>query len=330
MLTIKGTHFRDALSTRGTVVTMGNFDGVHRGHQKVILEARARARRRQCSLAVITFDPHPEQVLSPEAAPKLLTTVEEKEWIMNRLGVDVLWVLPFTLELAGLPADAFFRRFVIEEAGAQEIVLGHDHRFGTGAQGNFSLVRDLTHRTNIKADILKPEMVEGQAVSSTWIRKWVSHGDFENAMHLLGYPYLISGQVVRGRGLGREMGFPTINLGLVQLNKLLPPPGIYSAQVCAQNRIYDGAFYLGRKPTFGGNETSLEIHLLDFNGDLYGAHVLIYMRRKLREDRKFDSVDSLARQIQADIAQIRAGRNPKQENMPPEMENFSSMEDLCP
>lgn len=318
----------------GAVVTMGNFDGVHRGHQKVIAEARRRADKRGVDLVVISFDPHPEQLISPETAPKLLTTVEEKQWIMERLGVDTLWIIPFTTKLAAVSAENFFRRFVIKEAGAVEVVLGHDHRFGAGARGDFAMVKHLTEGTSIKAEMIHPEQVPGAngteagTVSSTLIRKWVSRGDFDQANRLLGYPFLISGQVVHGRGLGREMGFPTINLDLIPANKLLPSPGIYYAQAVVQGCLREGAFYVGNQPTFGGNRIGIELHLLDFSGDLYGAHVLIYMRGKVREDRKFDSADSLAQQIKTDVARIRALA--KENSRKNKEYNLIIMEDLCP
>jgi riboflavin kinase/FMN adenylyltransferase len=286
-------------------VAIGNFDGVHLGHRKVVEILKKRAVKCKGASVVVAFDPHPEHVLSPETGPKLLTTVDEKRVLLEELGVDAFVALAFDTALAELPPLQFIRRYMLEQLGAGEIVVGRDHRFGRRAEGDADFIRKTARELGLRTEVVEPVLQGGKQVSSTWIRKWLAHGDLERANALLGHPYLIAGEVVRGEGVGRRLGFPTCNLRAASPHKLVPSGGVYRAKVKVGESTFSGAFYVGSRPTFEGALQRMEVHLLDFNGDLYGEYVLLYVFQRIREDRKFRNAEELSVQIQQDVEMIR-------------------------
>jgi riboflavin kinase / FMN adenylyltransferase len=300
-----------------TVATVGTFDGVHRGHQAVVAEvvrrARAGGRGEGGGLAslIVTFDPHPLEVLNPPAAPRLLTLPDEKRELLAGLGLDRIELLPFTPELARLSPEEFIRRVLRAEHGMQQLVLGYDHAFGRGRTGDVELVRRLAREDGFAVDVVDAVRDDGQPISSSLIRTAVAHGDLAAAERWLGRRYILKGVVERGAGRGRTIGIPTINLAPPDERKLLPPDGVYAVWVAVGKREtgngkrYGGMMNQGPRPTFGIAARALEIHLFDFAGELYGESVSVEWVRRLRDVQTFPSRQALVEQIERDAALAR-------------------------
>ena len=288
------------------VVTVGTFDGVHRGHQAVLAEIVARARRRGGESVVVTFDPHPLAVVNPAAVPRLLTLPAERQRLLMASGVDRVVTLPFTPELSRLGPEEFVRDVLRRQVGMDELVLGHDHAFGRGRAGDVDVVRRIGVADGFRVDVVDAVRQDGQPISSTLIRAAVAHGDLALAARWLGRPYAALGEVTRGAGRGRTIGVPTINLPVPDGRKLLPPDGVYAVWVTVEGRgRYGGMMNQGSRPTFGVAERGLEVHLFDFSGDLYGETVLVEWVRLLREVQTFASREALVDQLGRDAAAAR-------------------------
>jgi riboflavin kinase/FMN adenylyltransferase len=287
------------------VVTVGNFDGVHRGHQALVKAAVEGAQETNGISAVLSFDPHPSHVLSPDRAPEALVTVDQKEELLARLGVDRLVLLPFTVELSRrTPAD--FAETVLGRAlGARRVVVGTNFRFGRGRSGDVALLKRLGSELGFDVVAVEPVFHEGAPISSTRIREALARGAVGGARELLGRPFFVDGDVVHGDGRGRTIGVPTANLAL--RNETLPRPGVYAAtcRILPSGGPRAAVVNLGRRPTFGGGETTLEAHLLDFDRDLYGASLRVEFRERLRDEQRFDGPEALVRQIREDVEAAR-------------------------
>lgn len=297
--------------TAGAVVTVGTFDGVHRGHQAVLAQVVERARARKLASVLVTFDRHPLEVVNPTAAPKLLTLPEEKQALVAATALDRMVLLPFTTEVAQLDAEAFVRR-LCDEHGMQELVLGYDHGFGRGRGGDEALVRRLGAAREFGVTVVDAVREDGQPISSTVIRTAVAHGDLDAAARWLGRPYGILGRVVAGAGRGRTIGVPTINLAPPDPRKLLPPDGVYAVRVrvgAGSGERLGGMMNQGPRPTFGESGRALEVHLFDFAGDLYGETVLVEWVRRLRDVQAFPSREALVAQLERDRQAARASLN---------------------
>ena len=292
----------------GAVVTCGTFDGVHRGHQAVLDEVKRRARAKNLASVLVTFDPHPLEVVNPAAAPKLLTLPEEKQELVAATGIDRLVLLPFTPAIAQLDADAFVRR-LRDEYGMQELVLGYDHGFGRGRAGDVAVVRRLGAAQGFGVAVVEAVRDDGQPISSTLIRTAVAHGDLDAAARWLGRPYGIRGLVVQGAGRGRTIGVPTLNLAPPDPRKLLPPDGVYAVWVEVRGKRYGGMMNQGPRPTFGESARALEAHLFDFSGELYGETVRVEWVRRLRDVQAFPSREALVAQLERDRQSARASLN---------------------
>ena len=309
------------------VVTMGTFDGLHRGHQAVLAEVTRRARAAKLASVLITFDPHPLAVVNPAAAPKLLTLPAEKEALVQAAGIERFVLMPFTPEVAQLDAEAFVRR-LCDEYGMRELVMGFDHGFGRGRAGDVELVQRLAREQGFGAAVVDAVRDNGQPISSTLIRTAVAHGDLESAARWLGRRYSIRGTVVRGAGRGRTIGVPTINLAPPDPRKLLPPDGVYAVRVRilelgvgslgTKPRIptpnsklleFGGMMNQGARPTFGEQARALEVHLFDFDGELYGETVNVEWVRRLRDVQAFPSREALVAQLERDRQAARATLN---------------------
>lgn len=289
----------------GTVATVGTFDGVHRGHQAVLAEIVRRARARGSGSLIVTFDPHPLEVVNPPAAPRLLTLLEEKRELLAGRGLDRIEVLRFTPELARLEPDEFIREVLRARYAMQELVLGYDHGFGRGRTGDVELVRRLAQRDGFAVHVVDAVRDDGQPISSSLIRTAVAHGDLAAAERWLGRRYALEGVVERGAGRGRTIGIPTINLAPPDPRKLLPPDGVYAVRVSWRDRTHGGVMNQGPRPTFGITARALEIHLFDFAGELYGETVTVGWVRRLREVRAFPSRQALVDQIERDAVLAR-------------------------
>jgi riboflavin kinase/FMN adenylyltransferase len=285
----------------GTVVTVGTFDGVHCGHRDVVDRIVKRAAVLQTASVLITFDPHPLEVVNPAAAPLLLTTREEKLEVLAETGIDYLAVLPFTKALSEFSAEEFVERILRQRFRLRELFIGYDHGFGRQRAGNVSVLQSLGERDGFTVEVVDPvSNPDGHPVSSTSIRRAVAGGDLARAATGLGRPYSVSGTVIQGAQRGRTIGFPTLNLGAPPSRKLLPPEGVYAVRVQTPGGPVGGMMNLGPRPTFGDSSTTLEAHLFDNAGDYYGTNVRIDFVSRLRETRKFPSVDALREQLGQD------------------------------
>lgn len=286
---------------RGTVVTVGTFDGVHRGHWAVLQEIRLRAKETGRRSVLVTFHPHPLQILRPDEAPPLLTTPTEKKEILAETGLDYAVFLSFTNVLAEYSPQRFVEEILIGRLGVQELVIGYDHGFGKGRSGDVLTLRDIGRDLRFTVDVVSPIRAGEEPVSSTRIRKALLEGDVESARQGLGRPYCIRGMVVRGEGRGRKLGFPTANLWVPVNGKLIPPPGVYAVRAGLRRGVFGGAIHIGPRPTFRGSPPTIELHLFDFDGDLYGEQIRVEFIRFIRDVRPFSSASALVDQLKLDV-----------------------------
>ncbi len=294
--------FPPALPTdKGTVVTVGTFDGVHRGHWAVLEEIRERAQATNRRSVLVTFDPHPLRIVRPEHAPPLLTTPLEKKEILAESGLEYAVFIAFTETLSRYSPRRFVEEILVDRLHVEELVIGFDHGFGRDRSGNADTLREIGADLGFEVDVVPPVEAGEEAVSSTRIRAAVAEGRMEEARMCLGRPYSIRGVVVRGEGRGRGLGFPTANLEVSASDKLIPPSGIYAVRGVLKRGTYVGALHLGPRPTFVGSPPSIELHLLDFEGDIYGEAVRIDFVQYLRAVLPFDSVEALIDQMRADV-----------------------------
>lgn len=290
----------------GTVATVGTFDGVHRGHMTVLEEIGRRARARSLRSVLVTFDRHPLEVVRPDEAPPLLTTPEEKREFLAQSPLDYVAFLPFTEALSRYRPEEFVRGILVERFRIRELVIGHDHGFGRGRSGDIDTLRRLGEEIGFDVDVVERVTVGQRAVSSTSVRTAVGRGELELAADLLGRPYSFRGTVIQGQGRGRELGFPTANLQPPGGGKLLPPEGIYAVRASLRMEICEGLLHLGPRPTFAGSPPSVELHLLDFDRDIYGERVRVDVMKQLREVLSFESAEALVAQMRRDRRAARA------------------------
>jgi riboflavin kinase/FMN adenylyltransferase len=282
------------------VLTVGTFDGVHRGHWAVLEEIARRASASGGRSVLVTFEPHPLEVVNPEAAPRLLTLGDEKRAILAQSAVDHVVFLPFTHELALSTPEQFVREVLEKRFALAELVIGYDHGFGRGRAGDVALLRQIGREDGFAVDVVAAVTVDGRPVSSTLIRRAVAGGDLETARRGLGRWYSVTGPVVRGAGRGRGLGVPTVNLAPPNPKKLLPPDGVYAARVAWRGGRNGAMLNLGPRPTFGDAARTLEAHLFDFDGELVGDTVTVEFLRRLRDVMRFGSADELRRQLDTD------------------------------
>jgi riboflavin kinase/FMN adenylyltransferase len=290
----------------GSIVTVGTFDGVHRGHQDVLARLVARARERSLPSVLVTFDPHPLEVVNPQAAPALLTIGDEKLEVIAESGVDYAIVIPFTVAFSHLSAEAFVTDVLRTRYGMAELLIGHDHGFGRGRSGDIDMLQSLGAALGFGVDVVPPVAAsDGRTVSSTFIRRAVAGGDLARAALGLGRPYSVSGRVVHGAQRGRDLGFRTLNLPSPPPRKLLPPEGVYAVRVQTHLGPFGGMLNLGGRPTFGESERNLEVHLFDADGDWYDRTVRIDFISRLRDTIRFDGPAALVAQLHRDEADAR-------------------------
>lgn len=284
----------------GTVATVGTFDGVHVGHRAILERAADRAAERGLASLLVTFDRHPLEVVRPAEAPGLLTTPGEKLEALAQGGPDYVALLPFTRRLSLYGPDEFVRHVLLERLRVRELVVGPDHGFGRSRAGDLKTLRRLGAGFGFAVHVVQEVEVDGAPVSSTRVRRLLCEGRPEEVARLLGRPYALRGRVVRGSGWGRRLGFPTANLALGWARKIAPADGIYAVRASLGRELRDGLLHAGPRPTFADAQRSLELHVLEFEGELYGAQVQVELLRRLREVRGFDSPEALVRQMQRD------------------------------
>ena len=293
---------------RKTFVTIGTFDGVHRGHWEVLSEIRRRAEAVGGRSVLVTFHPHPLKIVRPEWAPPVLTTPVEKKEILAESGLDYAVFLAFTPTLASYTARRFVEEILVGRVNVGELVVGYDHHFGKGREGNVDVLKALGDELGFSVDVVGPVGSGGEPVSSTRIRKALLEGDVVTARRALGRPYSLHGLVVRGDQRGRTLGFPTANLevrGGGEGGKLIPAPGIYAARGTVRSQTYDGALHVGPRPTFHGSPPTIELYLMDFAEEIYGQEVRVDFVEYLREVRPFESSQALIEQMKEDVERAR-------------------------
>ncbi|WP_420634576.1 bifunctional riboflavin kinase/FAD synthetase [Candidatus Palauibacter sp.] len=286
---------------RGTVVTVGTFDGVHLGHQAILRQIRHRAQARDRHAVLLTFDPHPLRVVRPDAAPPLLTMPNEKKEILAQFDLDYVAFVPFTIEFSRYSPERFVEEVLVRRLRAAELVIGYDHGFGRGRAGDVDALERLGAVHGFEVSVVRGVEVGGSAISSTRIRHAVAAGDMEAAAAGLGRPYSLRGTVIHGLGHGRTLGFPTANLTAPPPDKLLPAEGIYAVRASLGPELLRGLLHLGPRPTFAGSPPTIELFLLDFDRDIYGERVVVEFLHRLREVRPFATGEELVEQMERDL-----------------------------
>lgn len=290
---------------KNPVLTIGNYDGIHLGHRQIIERVKERAREIAGTPMLMTFDPHPLHILGPDRELAAITPREERVRLIAEAGIEVLFVLPFTADFARLSSEAFVASILVEKLAIKGLVIGYDFRFGSGGKGEIGLLRELGARYGFFVEVIDAVTVAGEKVGSNRIRKLVEEGDVANARKLLARPYVIEGTVVRAKGRGATIGFPTINLRTDY--SLIPKNGVYVTRAEIEGERFGAVTNVGCNPTFEeGSERSIETFILDFEGLLYGKRVRLHFLARIRDEAKFSSVDVLKARIAADVERARA------------------------
>ncbi len=282
------------------VLTIGNFDGVHRGHLCLFDKVKTRSAALNGTSCVMTFDPHPLRVMKPDHAPPLITPISIKLELIEKAGIEVIFCIPFTPGFADISARRFIEEILVDRIGIKEIVAGYDYSFGRAREGNVGFLRKEGKRLGFVVHQVGPVFENGIPVSSTAVRSMVRQGLIAEANDLLGRPYTISGSVVKGENRGgRLLGFPTANLATDA--ELIPGPGVYAVRILEGENVYSGVTNIGFNPTFGNTDTSIETHILDFKGNLLGSSIRLMFVARMRDERQFPSIEALSDRIAEDI-----------------------------
>lgn len=283
-----------------TVITIGTFDGVHIGHRKILDKIINHANITELKSSVLTFFPHPRMVLQKDADIKLLNTIDEKVMILERLGLDVLIIHPFTKEFSRLTATEFVRDILVNKLNIKKVIIGYDHRFGRNRTANINDLIAFGNALEFTVDEIPAQEIDDVSVSSTKIRKALEEGDIETANSYLGYEYMLTGVVVRGKGLGKQLGYPTANLFIEENYKLIPKNGVYTVKSNIHGKTVYGMMNIGFNPTVNGTDKSIEINFFDFDEDLYDNKIQVDIIARLRDEHKFESVEALKIQLAKD------------------------------
>lgn len=281
-------------------ITIGTFDGVHIGHRKILEKVINHAKQAQLKSAVLTFFPHPRMVLQKDADIKLLNTLAEKKAILNKMGLDILVIHPFTRAFSRLTATEFVRDLLVNKLRSKKVVIGYDHRFGRNRTANITDLIAFGNALDFTVEEIPAQEIEAVSVSSTKIRKALEEGDVRTANEYLGYDYMLSGKVQKGKGLGRTLGYPTANLVIDEDYKLIPKTGSYTIKSDLKGKTVYGMMNIGFNPTVDGTAKTIEVHFFDFNADLYGQALQIDMLNRLRDEQRFDSLEALKAQLRKD------------------------------
>jgi riboflavin kinase/FMN adenylyltransferase len=284
-----------------SVITLGTFDGLHLGHQQIVNEVIEKSNQIDGRNFLVTFEPHPRKVIPGRNDVKLLSTLDEKIEILENLGLKNLFVVNFTMEFSKQSPEEFVKKYLIEGIGLSEIVIGYDHHFGKGRDGDFELLQNMGDKYNFTVTLISEYSVEGETISSTKIRNALLAGDVVKAGKMLGRNYSFKGTVVRGDGRGRKLGFPTANLSVDSEDKLIPAKGIYAAECVVENEKHYGLLSLGSRPTFHDDGRIVpEFYIFDFDRDIYDEEMKVEMVEKIRDEEKFNSVEDLVNQMKND------------------------------
>jgi len=284
-----------------SVVTLGAFDGIHRGHQELLSRIKTIAAERGGTGILLTFEPHPQRVIAPGTALPLLSIREEKLALLEEMGLDTLVILPFNRQLSQMEAEDFVSVVLVEALDVRFLVLGYDHTFGKGRRGRPELLRTMAPDLGFEVEVVDAVTDNGDAITSSLIRTVILDGDVQRATRLLGRPYSVKGLVIRSDQRGRELGFPTANISMPNPEKCIPGKSVYAVQSIVGGSVYRGACNIGTRPTFNDDQLMIEVHLLEFDKDIYGESIEIRFFARIREERKFEGPGALKKQIESDI-----------------------------
>ncbi|AAR34861.1 bifunctional riboflavin kinase/FAD synthetase [Geobacter sulfurreducens] len=285
------------------VVTIGNFDGVHLGHREIFRRVKREAARLDGVSMVITFTPHPLKVLGLRKELRLINTYAEKELLIEASGIDCLLTIPFTAEFAAIGAERFVGEILVGRIGVKKLVIGYDYAFGRNREGDVAMLRRMGEEHGFEVEVLE-QIASGETVySSSAVRRMIAAGNVREVVSLIGRHYSVGGTVVHGRRRGKDLGFPTANLRTEK--ELIPAAGVYAVKVRVDDTIRDGACNIGNNPTFGNEEVTVEVHILDFDGDLYGKEIRVYFVDRVREELRYPDLNALKEGISRDVARCR-------------------------
>lgn len=288
-----------------SVVTIGMFDGIHLGHQKILQQLTLIAQQKKMRSTVFTFHPHPRHVLSPDTDMKLILTLEEKVQLLESFHIDQLVIYPFSKDFAQTSAEDFVHLLLVNKLQMKHLVIGHDHRLGKNKSGHFSDLKTLSHRYNFELEKIDAQQIDSVSISSTKIRNALIEGDISTANNFLQRTYSIRGKVVHGKKIGRSLGFPTANIAIDSPLKIIPKDGVYWVASHINGNLCFGMLSIGKNPTIAGKGKSIEVHFFDFEGDLYHQDLTIHFLEWLRQEEKFDSLKALTEQLIIDEQQCR-------------------------
>jgi riboflavin kinase/FMN adenylyltransferase len=293
--------YTEFVAVQKAIVTIGTFDGVHLGHQKIIRRIKDLAKKENGQTVILTFYPHPRAVLNPDDSQlKLIDTLDEKIQLLDNLGIDHLIIQPFTKEFSALSAYDFVNQVLVKALGTHILVIGYNHQFGHNREGTLKELEKMAPQFHFKVEKIEKQDVDSIAVSSTQIRKALLSGDVETANLYSGHPFMLKGKVVKGRQLGRTLGFPTANIEMLDTAKIIPADGVYAVMVSVNEKVYKGMLNIGVKPTLKGSSRTIEVYILEFNQDIYESMLTLTFMFRIRDEKKFDSLDLLKEQLNKD------------------------------
>jgi len=296
----KSINFKNYHNTENSVVTIGTFDGVHIGHQKIVKRLNKIAEKQKLQSLVLTFFPHPRMVLQKDANIKLINSIEEKAQLFDNLKLNCLVVKEFTKEFSRLTALEFVRDILVNKLHVKHIIIGYDHQFGRNRTANINDLRVYGELYDFKVTEITAQEIDAVTISSTKIRKALNLGDIKTANTFLGYNFMLTGTIIKGKGIGKQIGFPTANLHIEEDYKLIPRKGVYVVKSIINNKTIFGMMNIGTNPTVGGKTQSIEIHFFDFNQDIYNKKIKIELLHRLRDEQKFESIKALQSQLNKD------------------------------
>jgi riboflavin kinase/FMN adenylyltransferase len=287
-------------SFRNAVLTIGTFDGVHKGHQQIIHAMRSMAKEADGETIIITFNPHPRKIVRPETSLEMINTLDEKIHLIERHGIDHLVIVPFTEAFAQQDAHDYIHNFLVERFHPKTIIIGYDHHFGKNRTGNFDLLAKLADTYRYQLLELPKHVIDQIAISSTEIRNALWKSDVDTANKLLGYDFFFSGTVVHGDALGRKLGYPTANLVYNDADKIHMGQGVFAVQVRVKDKLFNGMLSIGSRPTVNGFDERIEVNIFDFDEDIYGESITVILKKYLRPQEKYATLDELIRQLAID------------------------------
>jgi len=287
-------------SEEKTFVTIGTFDGVHFGHQKIIEKLVSEAKKSKKKSVLLTFFPHPRMVLQKDASIELINTIEERATLLKKTGLDYLIIHPFSKEFSRTTALEFVRDVLVNKLNISKLIIGYDHHFGKNREGNITQLTEYSHLYNFEVEEIPAQDIDDVSVSSTKIRHALHSGSLKTANNYLGYNFMLNGNVVNGKKLGGKIGYPTANIDVKESYKLIPKTGVYVVKSLMDKEIIFGMMNIGNRPTVNGNHQTIEVHFFDFNKDLYGQKITIELLYFLRDEQKFDSLELLIAQLKKD------------------------------